>query len=42
MTKNTDYLICGDNAGSKLDKANALGVKVLTPSEFFKMAGEIS
>lgn len=42
VTKNTDYLICGDNAGSKLDKANALGVKVLTPSEFFKMAGEIS
>ena len=42
VTKNTDYLICGDNAGSKLDKANALGVKVLTPAEFFKMAGEIS
>lgn len=36
----TDYLICGENAGSKLEKAQALGVKVLTPAEFFEMAGE--
>lgn len=36
----TDYLICGEKAGSKLDKARALGAKVLTPAEFFRMAGE--
>ncbi len=36
----TDYLVCGENAGSKLDKARALGVAVLTPAEFFRMAGE--
>lgn len=34
----TNYLICGDNAGSKLEKARSLGVKVLTPTEFFEMA----
>ena len=34
----TDYLVCGDNAGSKLVKARSLGVKVLTPAEFFEMA----
>ena len=35
----TDYLVCGENAGSKLDKARSLGVAVLTPAEFFRMAG---
>lgn len=38
VSKKTDYLICGENAGSKLDKARSLGVTVLTPAEFFKMA----
>lgn len=38
VTKKTDYLICGENAGSKLSKARELGVKVLTPEEFFNMA----
>ncbi len=36
----TDYLICGENAGSKLNKARELGITVLTPAEFFRMAGE--
>jgi DNA ligase (NAD+) len=36
----TNFLICGENAGSKLDKARQLGVTVLTPAEFFQMAGE--
>jgi hypothetical protein len=40
VSKNTNYLICGENAGSKLAKAQALGVPVLSPSEFFSMAGE--
>ena len=38
VSNKTDYLICGDKAGSKLDKAKALGVKVLTPDQFFEMA----
>lgn len=38
VSKKTDYLICGENAGSKLDKARSLGITVLTPAEFFKMA----
>jgi len=40
VSKNTDYLICGENAGSKLAKAQALGVAVLSPAEFFRMIGE--
>ena len=40
VSSKTNYLICGENAGSKLEKARALGVTVLTPAEFFRMAGE--
>lgn len=38
LTK-TDYLVCGEKAGSKLSKAQELGIRVLTPNEFFNMAG---
>lgn len=38
VSSKTDYLVCGDKAGSKLEKARALGIRVLTPSEFFSMA----
>lgn len=34
VSSKTDYLICGRDAGSKLDKANQLGVKVLSEAEF--------
>ena len=34
VTKKTDYLICGEKAGSKLAKAQQLGVKILTEQEF--------
>lgn len=33
VSKKTDFVLCGENAGSKLDKANALGVTVLTEEE---------
>ena len=38
VNSKTDYLVCGENAGSKLEKARSLGVAVLTPAEFFSMA----
>lgn len=37
VTKKTDYLICGEKAGSKLAKAQELGVKVLSEQEFLDM-----
>lgn len=40
VSSKTDYLICGEKAGSKLEKARALGIKVLTPAQFFHMAEE--
>jgi len=39
VSKKTDYVVAGDAAGSKLDKANELGVKVLTEAEFDKLIG---
>jgi DNA ligase (NAD+) len=37
VSKNTDYLIVGEKAGSKLAKAQQLGVKTLTEQEFEDM-----
>jgi DNA ligase (NAD+) len=34
VSKKTDYLIAGEKAGSKLDKARQLGVTILTEAEF--------
>ncbi|MFA6685132.1 MAG: NAD-dependent DNA ligase LigA, partial [Arcobacteraceae bacterium] len=37
VSKKTDYLICGSDAGSKLDKALELGVKVINEDELRSM-----
>jgi DNA ligase (NAD+) len=37
-----DYLVAGENAGSKFDKANRLSVKVLTEQELNDMIGNIT
>ena len=37
VSKLTDFVLAGESAGSKLDKANELGVKVLSEEEFLSM-----
>jgi len=37
VSKKVDYVVVGEDPGSKLDKAKALGIKTLTEEEFEKM-----
>ncbi len=40
VSKNTDYVIVGDKAGSKLTKAQELGIKILSEDDFEKLLAE--
>ena len=40
VSKKTSYVLAGEEAGSKLEKANTLGIPVLTESELTTMLGE--
>ena len=37
VSKKTSYLLCGENPGSKLDKARELGIKIINEEEFFSL-----
>ena len=40
ISKNTDYLIAGENAGSKFDKAKTLGVKIVDAVDIINFINE--
>ncbi len=40
VSKKTNYLLCGENAGSKLDDANKIGVTVLSEEDFLNLCNK--
>ena len=39
VSKKTDFVVVGEDAGTKLRKATELGLRVLDEDEFLKLAG---
>ena len=37
VSQKVDYVVVGENAGSKYDKAKALGVRIITEKEFTEL-----
>lgn len=42
VSSKTDYVIAGENAGSKLNKAKELGIKVMNEKEFLELVEHYS
>jgi DNA ligase (NAD+) len=40
MSRKTDFVLAGEEAGSKLDKAQKPGVKIIDEKEFPKLCAE--
>ncbi|MBE6687829.1 MAG: NAD-dependent DNA ligase LigA [Ruminococcaceae bacterium] len=41
VSKKTTYVLCGENAGSKLTKATELGIEVINEEKFLQMLGDL-
>ena len=39
VSKETDFVLAGNDPGSKFDKAKKLGVRILSEAEFLRMLG---
>ena len=42
VSKKTSYVLAGEEAGSKLDKAVALGIKIINEQEFNQLIGDLA